>query len=198
MNPDIGYNLKAGGADGIFSEESKRKMSESHIGQRVGEKHPMYGKKHSDNAKSKISESIRDHWVDPNFKAKMHEVRKQLWEDDEYRQRQIESRTGKHASEETRRKKSDLVKGEKNPMYGKHPSEETKRKMSESKKGVNNHNSRRVIQYDKDGNFIREWDYIKQAANELGICESSIGACCRHVRKSAGGFIWRYADEIDD
>ena len=47
---------------------------------------------------------------------------------------------GKHHSDETRRKMSESLKGEKNPFYGKHHSEETRRKMSEAKKGKNTWN----------------------------------------------------------
>ena len=42
---------------------------------------------------------------------------------------------GKHPTEETKRKLSEVNKGKNNPLYGKHHSEETKRKMSEAKKG---------------------------------------------------------------
>ena len=42
---------------------------------------------------------------------------------------------GKKKSQEHRRKLSERMKGEKNPMYGKSHSDETKRKMSESLKG---------------------------------------------------------------
>lgn len=42
----------------------------------------------------------------------------------------------KHLSEETKKKLSDLNKGENNPHYGKPRSEETKRKISETKTGV--------------------------------------------------------------
>lgn len=41
---------------------------------------------------------------------------------------------GKHLSEETRGKISEAQKGERGNMYGKHHSEETKRKMSEAHK----------------------------------------------------------------
>ena len=54
--------------------------------------------------------------------------------------------TGKHHSEETKRKLSELHKGEKNPFYGKptwskgkHFSEEHKRKLSEAHKGNQSH-----------------------------------------------------------
>lgn len=40
-----------------------------------------------------------------------------------------------HTSEETRKKISDAISGEKNGMFGKHLSEETKKKMSDAKKG---------------------------------------------------------------
>jgi group I intron endonuclease len=41
---------------------------------------------------------------------------------------------GKHQSEETRKKQSDAIKGEKHPNYGKHHSEETRQKQSISAK----------------------------------------------------------------
>lgn len=46
-----------------------------------------------------------------------------------------ESRKGKTASEETKRKHSERMKGKNNPNYGKPRSEESKRKQSESMKG---------------------------------------------------------------
>ena len=42
---------------------------------------------------------------------------------------------GKHLSEETRKKMSEALKGEKCYIFGKRLSEETRKKMSESKKG---------------------------------------------------------------
>lgn len=46
---------------------------------------------------------------------------------------------GRKLSEETKRKLSEAVSGEKHPFFGKHRSEETKRKMSEARKGEKNH-----------------------------------------------------------
>lgn len=54
---------------------------------------------------------------------------------------------------------------------------------------------RKVDQYNKDGIFIKTWGSIKQAAKELSITEQHISGCCRGKRKTAGGFIWKYADE---
>lgn len=62
------------------------------------------------------------------------------------------------------------------------------------KQGVNHHNCKKVNQYDLNGNFIKTWDFIKQANVELKIPHSNIVCCCRGLYKKAGGFIWRYAD----
>lgn len=55
--------------------------------------------------------------------------------------------------------------------------------------------AKRVIQYDKQGNFIRKWDCILDIKRELNIDNSQIGACCNGKRKSAGGYVWRYDNE---
>ena len=43
----------------------------------------------------------------------------------------------------------------------------------------------------------KTFDYAKSAEEELGVCEQSIRACCRHEKNTAGGFHWRYANEND-
>lgn len=55
--------------------------------------------------------------------------------------------------------------------------------------GVNNPKAKPIEQYDLDGNFVREWEYIKQAENALNI--KYIGPCINGKSKSAGGFIWK-------
>lgn len=64
-----------------------------------------------------------------------------------------------------------------------------------SQAGVNNPRAMRILQYDLDENFIREWDYIKQAAKELNILPNSISHCLHGRTKTSGGFIWRFAEE---
>lgn len=56
-------------------------------------------------------------------------------------------------------------------------------------------NTRKINQYNKDGMFIKSWGSINQAAKELDITEQHISGCCRGKRKTAGGYIWKYADE---
>lgn len=61
--------------------------------------------------------------------------------------------------------------------------------------GASNPKAKKIVQYDKQGNLIKIWDYIRQASEELGINEKSISACCRGKYKSAGGYIWKYHEE---
>ena len=58
----------------------------------------------------------------------------------------------------------------------------------------------KIIQLDKDMNFIREWDTIKDAVNyfqSIGVKSprSSISGCCRGTYKTSQGYKWLYADE---
>lgn len=50
-----------------------------------------------------------------------------------------------------------------------------------------------IIQFSKDGTFVKEWQSACEAERQLGIPPSNIGQCLKGHRKSAGGFVWRYA-----
>ena len=52
-----------------------------------------------------------------------------------------------------------------------------------------------VLQYDKNGEFIRKFDSINMASKELNIDSSSISSVCKGERKTAGKHIWRYEEE---
>ena len=186
-----GYNLQEGGRGGVPSEDARRKMSNAHKGLCAGEKHPMFGKHHSDETKQKISKS---HKGKPAHNK------------------------GKPMSEETKKKLSEskkgLLSGEKNPMFGKHHSDETKQKISKVHKGKPAHNkgkpmsekqkkklreantngklSKRVLQFTLDGEFVREWISVAECGRN-GFNSGYIAACCRGKRKSAYGYKWCYA-----
>jgi hypothetical protein len=50
----------------------------------------------------------------------------------------------------------------------------------------------KVNQYDLQGNFIKQWNSIKEI--ELFYNCRHISNCCKKKRKTAKGFIWEYAD----
>ena len=78
-------------------------------------------------------------------------------------------------------------------------SEEAKRKMSEAKngkpqsEGLRLSNLKQVSQYTKQGEFVKHYSSIKEAAEATGICRAGIGrsangGCC------AGGFTWVFEE----
>ena len=90
---------------------------------------------------------------------------------------------------------NSYLQGENHPMYG--------------RTGEENPNSIKIVQYDKQGNFIKVWNSSTDVQRELGINNSHILECCKwhecgcnkeewfkvrknYPRKSAGGFIWKY------
>ena len=52
--------------------------------------------------------------------------------------------------------------------------------------------SKQVLQYTKDGEFVREWKSTKDVQRNLGYYHSLISECCNGKRKSAYNFIWKY------
>lgn len=71
-----------------------------------------------------------------------------------------------------------VKKVKKNKLYGKY--------------GKEHHSSKPVLQYDLDGNFIREWECAMQIERELGINHSNVAACCRGRMKSCNKNRFKY------
>lgn len=57
-------------------------------------------------------------------------------------------------------------------------------------------NVKSVLQFTINGEFIKEWDSIACASKGLKIGGNSIVTCCKGKYKSAGGYIWKYKDNI--
>lgn len=49
-----------------------------------------------------------------------------------------------------------------------------------------------IIQFTKDGTFVKEWPSAGEAGCQLGIFPTNICQCLKGRLKSAGGFVWRY------
>lgn len=77
---------------------------------------------------------------------------------------------GKHQSEETRKKQSDAIKGEKHPNYGKHHSEETRQKQSISAKArgydINKMKKMQLASMDK---IVKTYKIITPVGEEMII-----------------------------
>lgn len=71
--------------------------------------------------------------------------------------------------------------------YGKHLSSSTKSKIAQARKI-------KIMQFTKDGVFVRDWDCAKDAQRTIGVDARHTGSCCRGNRKTAGGFVWKYKE----
>lgn len=72
-----------------------------------------------------------------------------------------------------------------------HPAEKRKPRTSTNKYGVRL--TLTIEQMTLTGEVVRRWDNSRQVAKELGWSDWSISECCRGKRKTAHGYIWRYA-----
>ena len=64
----------------------------------------------------------------------------------------------------------------------------------EDLKGIlHNNRKRKIIQYDKDKNYINTYESIAEAMRQTGVKDTSISACCRGNYHFAGGYKWEYA-----
>lgn len=133
---------------------------------------------------------------------------------DETKRKMSESAKLKTFTKEHKENISIAKKGNKGPK-GHIRSLETKLKMSISKKGIifsdetrkkmsiaqtgkklsietKIKQSKAVLQYDLDGNFISEYYSIIEASRVVGGSHSNISKCCNGKYKSSVGYIWKY------
>jgi group I intron endonuclease len=100
-------------------------------------------------------------------------------------------------TEEHRKKLSEA-------KLGKSKSESHKQSMRVPKKSTENYignvgkwisYSKPVLQFDKQGSLIREWELIRDAEifyHPKKINKNNVCNCCRGKQKTAYGFIWKY------
>jgi len=95
---------------------------------------------------------------------------------------------GNKLSEESKQKISLSKKGHKcykNPNFSK--------KISKALKGRETKwIYKPILQYDLEGNFIREFISQKQAEDFLKCKKGSISACCNNRQKTAYNYIWKF------
>ena len=64
-----------------------------------------------------------------------------------------------------------------------------------SQKGADNPFSRKVSMFSLDGEYIRSFDCLHDAAQFVGVTDNSIGRVCRGERRQSGGYFWKYEGE---
>lgn len=108
---------------------------------------------------------------------------------------------GNSPTKETRDKISkslkEYYKTHDGTFLGRHHSQETIEKLRNISR-YNNPNARSVYQIDKDGNIICRFYSASEASRELNIDASAIIKCCRGKKNTCGGFIWTYAEDVEE
>ena len=167
FNKEYGYNLTLGGDGSVgreVSNETRRKISNS----LSGEKHPMYGKHHTEEYKQYMREI--------NIGKKMSEIDKKKLSD-----RKIS------------KYKNGIITP---PMENKHHTDDSKQKISNNKIGKNlgkdSVRSKNIYQYSLDGKYLNHYYGAMEAERLTGINHSLITACCRGERKRGGKYMWNY------
>lgn len=84
-------------------------------------------------------------------------------------------------------------------------SEESIIKMKQSHSGKNHWNygkknsaGKIVLQFDLDGNFIKEYPSIAEANRQTGVASCNITQCCNNKMDSAGDYIWVKKEDYYD
>lgn len=67
--------------------------------------------------------------------------------------------------------------------YAKYPLE-----FIENRKALS---GKEVVQYDLNGNKIREYKTAREASKATGVSFKKISACCNNRQRTSGGFIWK-------
>ena len=84
---------------------------------------------------------------------------------------------------------------------GKTIPQEQREKISNTLKGrfigEKHPSSKPILEYTKDGIFVREWACAMEVERERGIDHKNISSVCQGKRKSAGGSVWKYKKETD-
>lgn len=194
INRIFGYNLDTGGnKNKIMSAESRLKMRNANLGKcwseesklklskkLSGKNHPMYGKRHSEETKKRMSKIKIGKYTgedSPNCGIKRTE---------EFKFKISEIAKHRKLSEETKLKI-------KNSLIGRKFSKLHRENLSLANMGKG---TKPVNAYDINGNFIKEFDSIILASKELHIQPGYICKVAKGKKKFANGYTFKYKGEI--
>ena len=170
-----GYNLKEGGSNSRHNEETRRLISQNRKGKGMN---VVY------------TEEIRKQRSERQLGEKNHNFGKPISE-------QQRAQISERMKEIWREKKAHGIGAHENTR--KALQEGNARRWEEYQKNkapkeVSKGRKQRIAKVDENGNILEEFESITVASKKYGINGSHIASVCRHERKSAGGFKWKYMD----
>jgi group I intron endonuclease len=218
-NPEHGYNLKDGGHGGGFSEEVLKRMSESRKGKKQseetirkrfenlrGENHHNYGKPLSEKTKQKVSDSNKGennhnygkHFTEEHKKKIRQSLKKQkvaqydlqenfirIWDSMGDIERELGIFKGNVSA--CCRGKAKTTGG----FIWKYYEEDSIDESHTWNNGI------KVAQYSLSGELISIFQSLKEAEKKIGVNSKTISLCCKGKRKTVGGYIWKYYEDIE-
>lgn len=98
---------------------------------------------------------------------------------------------GRTMSEEFKKKIKIINSGSNNGMYGQTHTDEVKEIISKA-------NSIPIVQLDIEGQFVREWRSVTEAAEYYGVARAPITSVVRKKTTTSCGFIWVYKKEYEE
>lgn len=220
MNHEYGYNLREGGHSSHMSEETKRKMSESRKGKKQSEEtirkrlenmkdegHPNYGRPLSEEVKRKVGDAIKGekhpmygkHFTEEHKQKIKASLKKQkvvqcdlqgnvikVWDSMGEAERELGMSKGNISA--CCRGKAKTVNGFIWKYY--------KDDFSDEQHVWSN--NIQVAQYSLSGEFISVFHSLKEAALKTHCNSKTISLCCKGVKKTTGGYIWKYYNDDED
>jgi hypothetical protein len=196
----VNIQKKGGSGPEFVTEYTKNKIREGNLGKKKpGVSHKLKGRKshHRENTGLKISDSKKNMKLTEEWKSKISNSTKGN-----------KNRLGCKTSQLTKEKIGNALRGRKRP-------EDVIQKMKKPKSSTINFGKHRkgikvaektilkqkksmekflkpVLQFDKQGNFIKEHKGVRIAAKNTKCYDSSIVLCCQGKLKSTKGFIFKY------
>ena len=159
------------------------------------------GKQHSEESKAVIGAKSREMQKDLEFRKrngekisaalKTSEKWKKAIEEGRVGTVNMKNRANAEMTEEIKEKISTSLK----KYYAENRNNRNYTKLSEIMTKVN---GKPVKQYDKNGNFIKEYYSIAEGARQTGLTRKNVQACVSGYSKSAGGFVWKHADTVKE
>lgn len=201
-NKKYGYNILPGGdvASNELTDEMRKKLGNG-----------WRGKHRTESEKEAIGKGVKERFKRPESnghfgmmaseetKAKMSASQKNLWTENK---RKIASERMKARMSDQEYKKRIVENLQKHPPTPRPMSEDAKEKLRKLNTGKwineNSPTSKPVVQFTKDGKYVKTWANAGEA-QRCGIAlRSNIGKCCNHCPHchTAGGYRWEFEENI--
>lgn len=220
-NHKFGYNMMIGGEVGYhLTNEHKEKISRANSGsnngmyghhysdedrKRMSETSPWLGRKHTEESRKKMSEYRKAHPGIGAHYGKEHPAARAVLQYDMNGVFLNRYDTAAEASKKTGTQRSGIcscAKGKKKTSGGyiwRYQSDEIEEKITPPEPYKYNPLSanprkRKINQFATDGEYIRTFESVSDASRITGKSKSQISAVARGERKTAGGYIWKYAE----